>query len=233
MTIIFETADNIEKNVQLTLVPAPSFCVRRLIHELIDKTLVVTEAHGKIGNLSVSAANTGQAAGVEATFHFAAGISVEILGWYEYGRLVTGLTLYDGYKTPPTQVNETVKLSNPGEMLLYDVMGHPGAIHTVIKRPDGTTIFDNIYICTPDKIITFQTELEYYRMPPDSFSFRGTVTLDWGYDPSVGRIPLGPACTFIEGSHSRPPDAICREFLSFDHYQAGDSWIMNGIIRDP
>lgn len=215
--------------------PPLVFCHLRLVHELIDKSLVVTEAHGKIGNLSVSATKTGYA-GVEATFHFATEaerITVEILGWYEYGKFVTGLTLYDYNKTPRMQRSKTVKISNPSEMLLYEVLSYPTAgIHTIIRRPNGTKIFDDIYACTLNKIASFQTELEYYRSAAaGSFNFNGVATLDWGYDASVGKIPLGPACTFYEDKFY--PNKPCLEFLGYEHYQSNGAWVMEGKIKDP
>lgn len=211
------------------------FCHRRFVHELLDRNLAITEVFGTIGNLSVSATKFGHA-GVEATFRFntpAERIVVEILGWYEHGRFITGLTLYDRNKSPVMQRNKTVILSNPQEMLVYEVIGHPAAgIHTVIKTASGTKLLDDVYECKFTKIVTFQTELEYYRSSAlGSFNFDGTVTLNQGYDPSIGYIALGPACSFYEDRYI--PNVPCFEFLDYNHYASGGSWIMNGIIRDP
>lgn len=211
------------------------FCMTRFVHELEDKDLRITEAFGRIGNLSVSRTKYG-ASGVEATFIFAtdnARIAVEVLGWYEYGNCVTGVTIYDYNKTPNLQYNKTVKLTNPMEMLSYEVMGHPAVgIHTVIRDSAGTKIFDDMYNCLTTKIIRFQTELEYWRRAEEGYyNFDGTIILDRGYGSTVGYINLGDACSFYKDTFE--PNYPCLEFHNYEHYASEGSWILKGRIRDP
>ena len=214
------------------------FCDKAVSYELEDTSVVVTEVYGRIGDLSMTSTKDGLA-GVEAVFHFATterrltGIAVEILGWYEDGSFVTGVTIIDHTTSPLTTVDKTVKLSNPAQMLSFQVIGHTGAgIHTVIKDSLGATLLDYTYEQTFTNLFTFKQDLEYWRYPvPGNFQFSGTVILDWAYGPDIGYINLGNSCAapyFV----STCPNTPCCEFLSYNHYHSGDSLVFEGAIID-
>ena len=77
-----------------------AWCAYRFYHELPGRnvtTWVVTETAGRIGNLSVELTKAGLA-GVEATFKIRTGgetslefIALEVLGWWQFGKYITGI----------------------------------------------------------------------------------------------------------------------------------------------
>jgi hypothetical protein len=166
------------------------WCAYRLYHEFPgrqDSTWVVTEVEGEIGNLSVSLTKAGLA-GVEATLQINTGgenisngeyIALEVLGWWQYGRFLTGVTIYDYNYTPMHAYSKKIDIG-AGEILhyrVYIILG-VGAL-TKIWNSSDELIFEYLYTCDAKRIMTLQTELEYWRYyeQEGQFHFAGEVTL--------------------------------------------------------
>lgn len=242
MSITFLANQTIRQDFELvSALPEEVFCHTRFVHELPgygETTWIIIEVEGKIGNLSHEATKEGLA-GVEATFRVNTGgessrresVSVEILGWWQYGKYVTGVCIYDNNKTPTYQYDRYANV-NKGELLTYRVHVIPGyQIITHIWNSSGTKIFEDVYKCDAKRIITFQTELEYWRYSePGSFNFNGKVTVEAGYRKDVGWVNLGDVCSFYEDTYC--PNVPCCEFLHCNHYLSEGHWILEGEIRD-
>jgi hypothetical protein len=222
----------------VTIPGVADFCDKAISYELADTSVVVTEVYGRIGNLSMTSTKDGLA-GVEAVFRFdttgrrLTGIAVEILGWYERGSFVTGVTIIDHTTSPQTTIDRTVELSNPAQMLSFQVIGHTTAgIHIIMKDSLGTTLLDYTYEHTFVNLFVFKQDLEYWRYPvPGNFQFSGTVILDWAYSPDIGYINLANGCAAPYFT-SNCPNTQCCEFLSYNHYRSGDSFVFEGAVID-
>ena len=215
--------------------PTPNiFCFHRFVHELPgyqNTTWITTEVEGRIGNLTKLGAGNALA-GVEATFHVKTTgvqpITIEVLGWWQYGQYVTGVCIYDYNKTPPYQYDRYAVI-NSGEVYRYAIHLQSSQIVTRIKNPANAVIFQDIYPCSPIQFLTFQTELEYWRAPP--LSFDGLSTIDAIYQDGVGWLVPADVCTFYFNNRC-PVDQPCCEFLQTNHYAENGHWILEGKIRD-
>lgn len=220
--------------------PTLVFCHHRFVHELPgygQTTWAITEVEGRIGNLLGSATKVGHA-GVEATFRINTGnessskerVVLEVLGWWQYGKYVTGVCIYDYNKTPEHQYNRYAYI-NSGEVLRYVIHVGTGSIRTRIRNASGAIIFDDSYYCDSKRIITFQTELEYWRYSsPGSFNFDGLVTIDDLYRRDVGWVKPTDVCSFYVDTYC--PTVPCCEFLQVNHYASGAYWVLEGHVSD-
>ena len=236
------------RRLDVALIPSPVlpekvFCHTRFVHELpslSETDWIVLETDGKIGNLSYEATREGLA-GVEATFRINTGnessrkesVAIEVLGWWQYGKYVTGVCIYDYNKIPNYQYDRYANIK-PGELLSYRITIHTGLVHTRIMNSANEIIFDDVYNCNAKRILTFQSELEYWRYPREvgSLSFDGEVTLGAAYRKDVGWVQLGDVCSFYGDTYC-PAGIPCCEFLSCNHYVGDGCWMLEGKVRDP
>ena len=258
--IITET-ENTLGVVIASLAPPPidysgkkAWCAYRFYHELPGRnvtTWVVTETEGRIGNLSVELTKAGLA-GVEATFRITTGgetfeknewIALEVLGWWQYGGFITGVTIYDYNYTPTRAITRKVDIG-AGEMLRYMVYVVPGGVLTRIWNSGGGLIFEYLYECDAKRIITFQTEIEYWRyyervggeyiIREGRFHFAGEVILERLYREGVGWLNPADVCSYY-GPVTNATVGICDPktgLLTYDHYKEGGSWIFKGEVND-
>ncbi len=228
-----------------------AWCAYRIYHELPGKeatTWVVTETSGRIGNLSVELTKAGLA-GVEATFKILTGgeghlefVTLEVLGWWQWGKFITGITLYDYNYSPAKPATKKIEIA-AGEMLRYRVYVVPGGVLTKIWNAGGELIFEYLYECDARRIITFQTELEYWRYYEDiggehviregRFHFAGEVILERLYREGVGWLNPADVCSYFLDICGVV--GICDPktgILNYDHYKEGGSWIFRGRVDD-
>lgn len=226
------------------------WCAYRIYHELPGKeatTWVVTETTGRVGNLSVELTKAGLA-GVEATFKITTGgettlesIALEVLGWWQYGKFITGVTIYDYNK--PSYWGASKKIDfGAGEMLRYTVSVIPGGVLTRIWNAGGELIFEYLYKCDAKRIVTFQTELEYWRyyeviggefvIREGQFSFAGEVILEQLYHEGVGWKNVADVTSFHIAINGVEGIADPKVLLSYDHYKQGGAWVFKGRVKD-
>jgi len=229
-----------------------AWCAYRIYHELPglnQTTWVVTETAGRIGNLSVSLTKAGLA-GVEATFKIRTGeetklefVTLEVLGWWQFGEFITGVTIYDYNYSPPRPTTKKIDIG-AGEMLRYMVYVVPGGVLTRIWNSGGGLIFEYLYECDAKRIITFQTEIEYWRyyervggeyiIREGRFHFAGEVILERLYREGVGWLNPADVCSYY-GPVTNATVGICDPktgLLTYDHYKEGGSWIFKGEVND-
>jgi len=225
------------------------WCAYRVYHELPggeSTTWVVTETTGRIGNLSVELTKAGLA-GVEATFKIKTGgetslefVTLEVLGWWKQGYYHTGVTIYDYNYSPARPTSKYVNIG-AGEMLRYSVYIIPGGALTKIWNASGKLIFEYLYKCGAKRIVTFQTELEYWRyyervdsnivIREGSFFFNGEAILEKLYHEGAGWVNADIlsyhiAINGVEGI------ADPKVLLSYDHYKQGGAWVFKGRVND-
>lgn len=228
-----------------------AWCAYRIYHEFPGKnvtTWVVTHVEGKIGNLSVELTKAGLA-GVEVTSDIRTGeetkyekIALEVLGWWEYGKYRTGVTIYDYNYWPNPKTTTKMVDAAPGEMLRYDVSIYPIGVNTRIWNASGTLIFEYLYECDAKRFLELHTELEYWRyydivggeiiIRKGKFNFAGEVTLDRAYREGVGWVNPADVCSYYLDIVS--VEGICdpKDLLSYDHYKEGGSWVFKGRVKD-
>lgn len=256
--ILVESENRLDVAMLPILVPPPidysgkhEWCAYRIYHELPGRqatTWVVTETYGKIGNLSVQLTKAGLA-GVEATFQVNTGeetvrenIAVEVLGWWQYGKYLTGLCIYD-YNKEGAVGAYVMKEISPGEMLDYRVSVFPGSgVLTKVWDSGGKLIFENLYKCDAKRIVTLQTELEYWRycekigeeyiIREGRFNFVGEVILEKLYQEGVGWKNVADVTSYYLTINAT--EGICdpRILMSYDHYKQGGSWVFKGKVID-
>ncbi len=240
------------------------WCAYRFYHELPGReatTWVVTETTGRIGNLSVSLTKAGMA-GVEATFKITTGgetsseyITLEVLGWWQPltrqawfqpqpGRFFTGVMVYDYNKPPYYWGGASKKIDiDAGEILRYNVHIVPGGVLTKIWNLAGELVVEYLYECDAKRIVTFQTELEYWRyyervdgeivIREGQFSFAGEVILERLYREGVGWLNPADVLSFPSPTVNGVV-GICepKDLLSYDHYKQGGDTILKGRVVD-
>lgn len=228
------------------------WCAYRIYHEPPGREAtdwVVTEARGKIGNLLVQLTKAGLA-GVEATFTITTGgesysageyIALEVLGWWQYGKYLTGICIYDYNKGGAVGSHKHIDIS-PGTVLNYQVAVIPGSgTLTKVWDLDGNLLFEDMYECDAKRILSLQTELEYWRYFDEVggspvpragiFSFAGEVSLDNIYREGYGWYYPADVLSFYLDVCGAP---LCdpRDLMSYDHYEQGGSWIFKGRVYD-
>ena len=234
------------------------WCAYRFAH-VPEKDAVVTETTGKIGNLSVSLTKAGMA-GVEATFKITTGgenwqaeyIFVEVLGWWQprtrqswfqpqRGRFLTGMVIYDYNYSPFRTAGWKVIDIDAGEILRYTVSITSGGVLTRIWNSAGVLIHEYLYECDAKRIVTFQTELEYWRyydviggeyvIREGQFSFAGDVILEQLYQQGVGWVNAADVLSF-PGPTTNATVGIAepKDLLSYDLYRQGGIMFKGRVV---
>ncbi|GAH54382.1 unnamed protein product, partial [marine sediment metagenome] len=98
--------------------------------------------------------------------------------------------------------------------------------------------------CDAKRILTLQTELEYWRyyekvggeyiIREGKFNFAGEVILERLYREGVGWLNPADVCSFY-GPVTNATVGICDPktgILNYDHYKEGGSWIFRGRVDD-
>lgn len=227
------------------------WCAYRFYHELPGReatTWVVTGTTGRIGNLSVELTKAGLT-GVEATFKIRTGgetslefITLEVLGWWQYGKFITGVTIYDYNK--PSHWGASRKIDfGAGETLRYTVSVVPGGALTRIWNSANVLVFEYLYECNAKRIVTFQTELEYWRyyevidgnivIREGRFLFSGEVILERLYREGVGWLNSADVLSFPSPSVNGVLGiAEPKDLMSYDHYKQGGNIVFKGRVVD-
>jgi len=224
------------------------WCAYRIYHGE-GNPWTITETEGRIGNLSVELTKAGLA-GVEATFtiftggeSYSAGeyIALEVLGWWQYGKYLTGLCIYD-YNKGGAVGAYVKKEIGPGEMLRYQVSINPrSGVLTRVWDSKGNLIFENYYECDAKRMATLQTELEYWRyfdkvgseyvVRKGTFKFSGEVTLERIYCEGVGGKPADILSYYLDVVGVV---GMCdpKVLMSYDHYTQDGCWVFKGEVKD-